>query len=62
MSEIEADEGQIHTLESRLADPETYKNNGSEIKTLQKELSALQEQVLEKMARWEDLESRSAGG
>jgi ATP-binding cassette subfamily F protein uup len=62
LSEIEADEGQIQTLESRLADPETYKNNGSEIKNLQIELSSLQEQVLEKMARWEDLEARSTSG
>jgi len=62
LSEIEADEGQIQTLESRLADPETYKNNGSEIKNLQIELNTLQEQVLEKMARWEDLEARSTGG
>ncbi|HAC80639.1 MAG: ABC-F family ATP-binding cassette domain-containing protein [Candidatus Binatia bacterium] len=58
LASVEIDEGRIHDLEARLADPETYKKGGEAIKILQAELAEEQERLLEKMNRWEELESR----
>ena len=55
---IDADEERIRALEGQLADPDTYKNGGTDIKSLQAELTELQDGLTAKMERWEDLESR----
>ena len=55
---IDADEERIRTLEAQLADPDTYKSGATDIKSLQTELTELQDGLLTKMERWEDLESR----
>lgn len=60
LASLEGDESRIGDLETRLADPETYKKDRSEIKTLQAQLADQQEQLLVKMQRWEELESRKA--
>ncbi|MGB0638510.1 MAG: ABC transporter C-terminal domain-containing protein [Myxococcota bacterium] len=43
----------------KLADPDTYKGDANLAAELSKEFNALESEITEGYARWEDLESRS---
>ena len=55
-AQIEALEGENDTLSARLADPDIYKGDGSEVATVTKSLKDAEEQLATAYERWELLE------
>ena len=56
---LEALEAKRDALGMKLADPDTYKGDANLAAELSKEFNALESEITEGYARWEDLESRS---
>jgi ATP-binding cassette subfamily F protein uup len=66
--ELEALPGRIEALEqeqedigTRLADPDIYRSDPSGAKRLQERVSVIEEELLEALARWEELEAKQKG-
>ncbi len=59
--QIELLEGQLAELHELMADPEFYKQGGTEIGRADARLKTLQEELNATYARWESLEARAAG-
>ncbi|MHA7836075.1 MAG: ABC-F family ATP-binding cassette domain-containing protein [bacterium] len=57
---IDAAEGRVAELQSRLADPDLYQGDGAEIASLRDALSQAESEVARLIARWEELEARAA--
>lgn len=57
---IDAAEQEVRSVEEKLADPETYRNQGDAVGALRGELEAAQSKVVELTARWEELEEKKA--
>ncbi|MEC5397680.1 ATP-binding cassette domain-containing protein [Uliginosibacterium sp. H1] len=58
---IAALEAEQATLQQQLADPDVYKNRGSEVVTMNARLEAIDEELLNLLERWELLEKKAAG-
>jgi ATP-binding cassette subfamily F protein uup len=63
---IAALEAEQKTLGERLADPETYRagqsGEAATLKAMNARFSAIEEELLACLERWESLEARAAGG
>lgn len=57
-SEIEALEAEQTSIQNQMSDPNFYKTQGDQIKSLQARLDEIDTLILEKMERWEQLETK----
>ncbi len=60
MEQIDEAETRYAALEAQLADPQTYRDEGSKVATLSQELESARRDVATRTARWEELEARKA--
>jgi ATP-binding cassette subfamily F protein uup len=58
---IEALETELDTLQTRMSDPELYRNQGDLVAQLQQQTTRLETELEQAYERWESLESRKAG-
>lgn len=59
-NEIEALETELNQVQTQLGDPNLYKTQGDQVKFLQTRLEEIELLILEKMERWEQLETKRA--
>lgn len=54
---IEALEKEQHELTAKLGDPSFYQTNSESVREIQARLAAIEEEIVERFARWEELEA-----
>lgn len=57
---IEEQEARLESLDARLADPATYRDDGDEVPALQKERGEIESSLEQDMERWEELAERDS--
>ncbi|MBT3341291.1 MAG: ABC-F family ATP-binding cassette domain-containing protein [Planctomycetes bacterium] len=57
-AQIEIHEAQLSEVDAKLADPSIYQDAGETVPSLQKERAVLDDQLVTKMSRWEELAAR----
>ncbi|HKO87114.1 MAG TPA: ATP-binding cassette domain-containing protein, partial [Burkholderiales bacterium] len=59
-AEIEALEGEQRALAARMSDPDYYKQDAATMRTDQTRVDEIEKRLIQKLARWEALEQKSA--